>query len=205
MCQNYIYNNSIYQKLFTVEESISGEVEPILNVSKFIFIWACYQTAVTVYLALFVSETGVHDVQKEEEEEIDLTFRQTISIFKDVAMNKNIWTWWLFKTTCNSVSVVGGAVGSVYLTNDLGFEKEDFAFVSFITIPAGIIISFIAGYLVSKDPIKTYYYATFFSIILDSYYVLHMLRTFPHRDNVTNWTLVHVAAMSIVSSFQGTF
>ena len=75
MCQNYIYNNSFYQKLFTVEENISGEVEPILNVSKFIFIWACYQTAVTVYLALFVSETGVHDVHKEEEEEIDLTFK----------------------------------------------------------------------------------------------------------------------------------
>ena len=82
---------------------------------------------------------------------------------------------------CNAVGSVGG-LGSVYLTNDLGFEKEDFAYVSLITTPIGIVISLAAGYLVSKEPVKTYYYAMFFGIVFNTYYVLYMLRTFPHKD-----------------------
>ena len=182
MCQTHLYSNPLYQKLFPVPVDISGEVEPIMTVSKFIYLWACFQTIVTIYVAFFVSENGVHEIKKDEEnEEIDLTFKQTIAIFKDVAMNRNIWTWWLFKMFCNAVGSVGG-LGSVYLTNDLGFEKEDFAYVSLITTPIGIVISLAAGYLVSKEPVKTYYYAMFFGIVFNTYYVLYMLRTFPPKD-----------------------
>lgn len=120
-------------------------------------------------------------------------------------MNKHMWTWWLFKCFCNSVSVVGGSVGTVYLTNDLGFDKENLAFVSLITTPAGIIISLVAGYFVSKNPIKTYYYAFFFSMIFDTYYILYMLRYFPEKDQVTNHTIWHIATLSIISNFEGTF
>ena len=75
MCQTYIYNNSFYQKIFPVPTNISGEFEPILNVSKFIYLWAGFQSLITIYLALFVSENGVHNVEKEEDEEIDLNFK----------------------------------------------------------------------------------------------------------------------------------
>ena len=75
MCQNYFYNNSFYQKFLPVPTNISGEIEPILNVSKFIYLWAGFQSLITIYLALFVSEEGVHNVEKDEDEEIDLSFK----------------------------------------------------------------------------------------------------------------------------------
>jgi hypothetical protein len=184
---------------------VSGEVAPIMDVSKFIYCWAIYQTVVTVYVALFVSESGVHDIQQEEEEEIDLTFKQTIAVFKDVLMNRHIWIWWLFKAICNSVAIIGASVGQVYLTNDLGFDKENLAFVKLITAPAGIIVSMLSGYIISKEPIKTYYYAMFFSMVFDTYHILFMLRTFPEKDQVTNWTIAHVACVNTIHSIQGNF
>ena len=75
MCQAYIYNNSFYQKIFSVPIDISGEIEPILNVSRFIYLWAGFQSLITIYLALFVSEDGVHNLEKEEDDEIDLSFK----------------------------------------------------------------------------------------------------------------------------------
>ena len=128
-----------------------------------------------------------------------------MAVFKDVVMNKYIWTWWLFKVFCNSSAQVGSSVGSVYLTNDLGFDKEDLAFVSLITTPVGILISIAAGYLVNKRPIKNYYICFFISFVFDAYYILYMLRTFPEKENRTNWTIAHVAAVSIISSFESSF
>ena len=128
-----------------------------------------------------------------------------MAVFKDLMMNKYIWTWWLFKAFCNSSAQVGGSVGSVYLTNDLGFNKEDLAFVSFITAPVGILISIVAGYLVNKRPIKNVYICLLFSFLFDAYYILYMLRTFPEKGNRTNWTIAHVATVSIISSFESSF
>ena len=105
----------------------------------------------------------------------------------------------------NSVAVVGGNVGHVYLTNDLGFDKENLAFVSLITTPAWIVLSLVAGYFVSKRPIKTFYFAQFFRVFFESYYVLGLLGNFPDKENQTNWTIVHIAGVSIISSFEGTF
>ena len=97
---------------------------------------------------------------------------------------------------------MGGAVGSVYLTNVLGFDKEDLAFISLITTPVGIIISLLAGYLVNKRPIKNFYICYFISFIFDAYYIFYMLRNFPEKDKRTIWTTVHIATVSILSSVE---
>ena len=96
-------------------------------------------------------------------------------------------------------------IGTVYLTNDLGYDKENIAFASVVTTPLNICFSLYVGYLASKSPIKCITYSLIFNILSSTYAVLYMFQYFPTKEEISNLTIVHVAFVNCMMSFNYNF
>ena len=84
----------------------------------------------------------------EQEEEPDL--RQTFAIFWDVITNRNLQIWFLYNVACKGAASINNNVTEVYLTNDLGFPKENFSIIKVVCTPLNIMFAFVSGYLSSS-------------------------------------------------------
>ena len=73
--------------------------------------------------------------------------RQTLSIFWDVAKNKNLQIWFVFNFCCKAANAINGNVTEVYLTNDLGFPKETLSLIKVVSQPLNILFAVVSGYL----------------------------------------------------------
>ena len=98
-----------------------------------------------------VTKSGEEE-KSEEVEEIEADFSMTLGIFWDVLKNKNIQTMILFTFLTKTCFAIYFNVGTVYLTNDLGFPKENLAMIQFVTIPTNMMFSVVSGYLSKKRP-----------------------------------------------------
>ena len=75
------------------------------------------------------SETAKTSEESEDVEEIEADFSMTLGIFWDVLKNRNIQTMILFTFLTKTCFAIYFNVGTVYLTNDLGFPKENLAMI----------------------------------------------------------------------------
>ena len=75
------------------------------------------------------SEAEKDNNESEEVEEIEADFSMTLGIFWDVLKNNNIQTMILFTFLTKTCFAIYFNVGTVYLTNDLGFPKENLAMI----------------------------------------------------------------------------
>ena len=88
----------------------------------------------------------------EEEEEPDL--KQTFSIFWDVANNRNLQIYFVFNVFCKAAGSINNNVTEVYLTNDLGFPKENLSIIKVVCTPLNIMFAFLSGWLSSSQPFR---------------------------------------------------
>ena len=66
--------------------------------------------------------------------------------------NRNLQTWLLFLLVVKAGNAINNNASEVYLTNDLGFPKEDISIVKVACTPFNILIAVAAGYLTSSNP-----------------------------------------------------
>ena len=92
--------------------------------------------------------TEVSDDDNGVDEEPDLW--HTLAIFRDVSKNKNLQIWFLFNLFCKAACSINNNVAEVYLTNDLGFPKENLSIIKVVCTPLNIMFAFVSGYLSSS-------------------------------------------------------
>ena len=81
-------------------------------------------------------------------------------------------------------------VSQVYLTNDMGFPKENLTIIKVVCTPLNIAVAFLTGGMAGKNPFKFHFTMLLVMSLLASYSVLVMLGTFPQEQ--TLWTYLHV-------------
>jgi len=101
------------------------------------------------------------------------------SIFADILSNKNLLTYFAFVIFTAATSSLNGNLAQVYLTDELKFPKESMSGIMILSAPGSILCSIISGYLTAKNPFTYMYYTTFVCVLLSSYSVLVLIRTFP--------------------------
>ena len=118
--------------------------------------------------------------------------KQTFAIFWDVVQNKNLQLWFIFNVACKAASSINSNVSEVYLTNDLGFPKENFSIIKVVCTPLNIMFAFVSGYLSSSQPFVYQSYNLLALILLSTYSILVLLGTFPAADEISQGTYIHV-------------
>lgn len=68
---------------------------------------------------VFVSEASPHQSVKQEEKSEEYGLKQVFMILGDVAKNRNIQTYFVFRCLLIGTMVINYNLGSVYLTNDV--------------------------------------------------------------------------------------
>lgn len=131
----------------------------MLTLKGFISAWSYFQLAVTLYIAVAVQEgkttksnlkteaekkidkeatgeTGAESENEEEEEEHHVyTLKESFMILIDIMKNKNLQTYFIFRTILIAAMSINYNVSSVYLTNDV--SKSSFLIVCIVEIPCG--------------------------------------------------------------------
>lgn len=129
--------------------------DPLWTVQNFLFYYSIVQFVVTIYVAFFVLETKIviqHDDSGQANPEV--TISQTFAIFKDLLMNKNLQLWFVFHVLARASICIDSNVSEVYLTNDLGFAKENLSIIKVVCTPFNIVAAMISGYLSASDPFR---------------------------------------------------
>jgi len=76
---------------------------------------------------------------------------------------------------CKAGCAINNNAGEVYLTNDLGFPKEDISIVKVVITPFSILIAIISGYLTGSEPFRFLSYAAIAGLLIANYNVLYLL------------------------------
>ena len=101
-------------------------------------------------------------------------------------------------------------LGTIYLTNDLGYSKENLSLVKVICTPVNIFFAGLSGYVSNKDPFTYMYYLMVATTLVSTYAVIVLLGTMPtdHESQNTFGVYAHVFSVSFVldllDEFQGT-
>eukprot|EP00347_Sterkiella_histriomuscorum_P017778 403348030 len=214
-CNKYIYS--------------SEQTEPLLSIGDFMFYWSQVQLFVTLYILIFVNEkqrsdhshsqndlnkpnsndkSGPEEMesqkrQQESEENNhesnDYSLSQVILVLKDLLSNKYILSINMFYLILNAGLAIDGGVSQIYLTNELGFSKENFSLIQLISAPTEILYSLIGGYFNSKSPFKFTLYMSILCLFTSSYTILVLFATFPKEPST--WTFIHVIGLTLFKSF----
>ena len=119
----------------------------MLTMNKFLSAWIFVQVLTTLYIVLCTSEKD-----DDEQEENAPKLSDTIAIFTDVVKNKNLQLWFLYMFACKAAIKINDNVSMVYLTSELGFDKEKFAIIKVISTPFAIATSILGGYFAKGNP-----------------------------------------------------
>lgn len=211
-CQQWVYGAWWYAQVASPPAVDSeGLPEPVLTLQGFIFMWACFQAAVTAYIALCVSEVPIARQGEEGEDadgaidETQVTLSQTFAIFRDVVSNKNLRIWFLFKLGTAAAQSIYDNVGGVYLTSDLGYDRENHAFAGVVTKPIDIALSFVIGYMASERPLRLLATNMLVGILTSTYAVLYMMAYFPPKEEQDHLTFLHVTLVDFLAKSNSTF
>lgn len=91
-------------------------------------------------------------------------------------------------------------IGTIYLTNDLGYSKENLSLVKVICTPFNIFFAGISGYVSNKDPFTYMYYLMLAMTLLSTYAVIVLLGTMPtdHESQNTLGVYAHVFSLTFL-------
>ncbi len=78
-----------------------------------------------------------------------------------------------------SAGAITGNVGEVYLTNDLGYAKENLSLIKVFCTPFNILLAGFSAFFSKGDPFKYLFYIHIASVILCTYYVFVTLGMMP--------------------------
>ena len=110
-----------------------------------------------------------------------------------------------FYFLCSTCNTIYGNVSKVYLTNDLGFPKDDLAMLQVVTIPTNMIFAVVSGYLSRERPFYIMSWVIFIQMVLCTYAILVLFLTFPPKEEITIFTKIHVvvvtASVDLTSNF----
>ena len=67
-----------------------------------------------------------------------------------------------------------------------------------ISLPLDLPLTFLIGYLSKTKPFKVFYYGIMAHALLSIYTVYVLLYTFP-KDNMTNYTIIHVIIITLIT------
>ena len=104
-------------------------------------------------------------------------------------------TWFLFNVICKAACSINNNIAEVYLTNDLGFPKENLSIIKVICTPLNIMFALVSGYLSSSQPFVYQSYNLIALVCISTYSILVLLATFPSQDETTQATYFHVTAV----------
>lgn len=133
-----------------------GIDEPLWTMTNFLGFYCCFTLLVTLYVAVCVPERDPElerlfpTVKPDPEDEV--TVGMTFNILKNVAVNKNVQVFFGFLILAKASSSVFAQVGTIYLTNDLGYSKENLSLVKVICTPVNIFFAGVSGYLSNQRP-----------------------------------------------------
>ena len=96
-------------------------------------------------------------------------------------------------------------IADVYLTNDLGFPKEDLSMIKMILTPINIAMAFILGHFSQGKPFTFQFLGLTCLVLASSYDVLFLLGTFPDKENFTYLTSMHVIVVCIAKELASNF
>lgn len=102
-----------------------------------------------------------------------------MKIVKDVLKNKNIRAFFGFMVVTNAIKSIFGQVGKIYLTNDLGYSKENLSFVDVVCTPLNIVFAVYSGYLSNQSPFRYLYFVIILNCAFSVYAVFGLLGTMP--------------------------
>ncbi|TNV84327.1 hypothetical protein FGO68_gene12155 [Halteria grandinella] len=187
-CNNYVY-------------TLPGD-EPVLTLKTFMMVWSNVQLAVTLYIMVFVSEASPHQSVKQEEKSEEYGLKQVFMILGDVAKNRNIQTYFVFRCLLIGTMVINYNLGSVYLTNDLKFPAEKLSVIQVALAPVEILSSFISGYLSSAKPFRYCYTFYLICATISTYTILILFGFFAVTESgeTSYSTIAHVIVLSIIST-----
>ena len=99
--------------------------------------------------------------------------------------NRNLQIWFVYNVFCKGAASINNNVSEVYLTNDLGFPKENFSIIKVVCTPINIMFAFLSGYLSSSKPFEYQSYNLLALVLLSTYSILVLLGTFPKADEIS--------------------
>ena len=154
-----------------------------------------------------INEANKGENPEEEDQEIEVYASQVPSIFKDIVSNRCLLTYFAFVILTFAPNSINQNLGQVYLTDELKFPKQSMSGIMVLSAPTNILCSILSGYFTAKKPFTYMYYTTVISVLLSSYSVLVLIRTFPRdlSEQQQPQNLFHVAAVSLMSDLAHNF
>jgi hypothetical protein len=140
-------------------------------------------------------------VDSDDEEEPIPDISQTFAILKDVISNKNIQYFFFFMIICRAPVKLEANLAQIYLTNDLGFPKEDLSIIQVLCTPINILAAFAMSYIGGNRPFYYTFWCILAEVIVSSYLILVLLYTFPEKDQMTGNTKLHVTICFFLTEF----
>ena len=106
----------------------------------------------------------------------------------------------MFFVIAKASTSIYGQIGTIYLTNDLGYSKENLSLVKIICTPVNIFLAVISGYLGNNNAFAYTYYLLIALCIVSSYAVLVLIGTMPtdKAEQNTLFVYLHVSALTFV-------
>jgi len=146
---------------------------PLWTSEIFLEYLLCYILALTLFTAFFVPEKSAHQNEKKEDSK-EINVRMTFGIFMDALKNKNVQTFFLYILVARISTSLYQEVGTLYLTSDLGYPKENLSIVKVVVCPINIFLAGYSGALTKQAPFY-YLFCVLISFSCVAFYAVFVL------------------------------
>jgi len=102
---------------------------------------------------------------------------------------------------CKAPVKLEANLAQVYITNDLGFPKEDLSAIQMVCAPINILAAFAMSYIGGDRPFYYTFWTLLASVIVSTYLILVLLYNFPEKDQITPSTNLHVTICFFLTEF----
>jgi MFS transporter, PAT family, solute carrier family 33 (acetyl-CoA transportor), member 1 len=172
LCNSYIRPFYVDPEILNSTDETNPYLIPIMNEVIFMKGWGVLIIIVSIYVLLMHSEEDDRIISSNSDD--NSSMRDTYKTLKGLLMNSNLHYLIIFWAGFSFFNCFG-AVTTIYLLQEKNYDQMKYSFLSAISFPIEIILSFVISKKVYENPFKFLYYCQFFGIPISFIYINMLL------------------------------